>query len=81
MKDRRDFLKSLAALTAVTMIPYDGIGQTDRLGDLLPLRRLGKTGKQITMLGVGGAHIGRSSEKVAQEMNQALRSNGSSPLH
>ena len=30
----------------------------DRLGEILPLRKLGKTGEKITMLGVGGYHIG-----------------------
>ena len=30
---------------------------SDRYGELLPQRRLGKTGANVTMLGVGGAHI------------------------
>jgi uncharacterized protein len=37
----------------------------DRLGETLPLRQLGRTGELVTMLGVGGWHIGRMSEKEA----------------
>ena len=41
--------------------------KTDRLGELLPQRTLGSTGKSVTMLGTGGAHVGRAeSEREAQ---------------
>ena len=66
MIDRRNFLKSLAALTSGIMIVPEAKINNDRLGSLLPLRKLGNTGKHVTMLGVGGAHIGRSNEKMAQ---------------
>jgi predicted aldo/keto reductase-like oxidoreductase len=39
---------------------------TDRLGQLLPLRTLGRTGEAVTMLGVGGWHLGGLSERDAQ---------------
>jgi aryl-alcohol dehydrogenase-like predicted oxidoreductase len=39
----------------------------DRLGELLPQRRLGKTGEAVTMLGLGGAHIARMSKSEAQK--------------
>jgi aryl-alcohol dehydrogenase-like predicted oxidoreductase len=40
---------------------------SDRFGTLLPQRELGSTGKLVTMLGTGGAHVGRpSSEAEAQ---------------
>ncbi|MEM9833463.1 MAG: aldo/keto reductase [Bacteroidota bacterium] len=39
----------------------------DRLGELLPQRKLGKTGETATMLGLGGAHIARMSESEAQK--------------
>ncbi len=68
MSYRREFLKSLAALTAGTLLPYDSTSQSDRLGKLLPLRKLGKTGEQVTMLGIGGAHVGRSTERTAQSI-------------
>ncbi len=81
-KDRRSFLKSLAGLTAGMMLPITGKPLTDafgnilstkstpekdRLGELLPKRKFGKTGTSVTMLGLGGAHIARMSEKEAQK--------------
>ncbi len=41
--------------------------QRDRLGELLPQRKLGKTGETVTMLGLGGAHIARMSESEAHK--------------
>ena len=40
--------------------------KADRLGKLLPQRILGRTGEAVTMLGVGGAHLGNLSERDAQ---------------
>ena len=81
MSDRRSFLKTLAAMTAGMMVSCNDIqGNTDttsdRLGDLLPLRTLGKTGEKVTMLGVGGAHIGKSDDKTAQAILEAALEGG-----
>lgn len=68
---RREVLNSLLALGAVAMAP-GGLAavasgaaaaeaQTparDRFGELLPQRRLGRKGPLVTMLGLGGSHIG-----------------------
>ena len=70
MKDRREFLKYLAGLTASLVIPTDGFASqtpSDQLGALLPQRLLGGTGEKVTMLGLGGWHIGRMSESEAQK--------------
>jgi aryl-alcohol dehydrogenase-like predicted oxidoreductase len=48
----------------------------DRLGKLLPTRVLGRTGESVTMLGVGGWHIGRMSEREAQETIDAALAGG-----
>lgn len=40
--------------------------KSDRLGGLLPTRPLAKTGESLTLLGVGGAHIGRMEDAAAQ---------------
>lgn len=81
-KDRRAFLKSLAGLTAGMMLPIsakpltDAFGnilstkitpEKDRLGELLPRRKFGKTGISVTMLGMGGAHIANMTESEAQK--------------
>lgn len=41
---------------------------TDRLGTLLPQRRLGASGPMVTNLGVGGHHVGAVSERAAQAL-------------
>ena len=73
MIDRRAFLKSLAGLTTGILLSSGRAeGQeekpsTDRLGTLLPLRKLGRTEESVTMLGLGGWHIGEMDEKEAQK--------------
>ena len=72
MIQRRDFLKALSLLTGVMSSPLwkkvlASDTTHDQLGELLPTRPLGDTGESITMLGVGGYHIGGAmSEKEAQ---------------
>ena len=41
---------------------------SDKLGALLPMRKLGSTGEKVSMLGVGGYHIGWTTERDAQEV-------------
>ncbi|MXV83152.1 aldo/keto reductase [Candidatus Poribacteria bacterium] len=71
--DRRAFLKSMASLTTGVLLSSacaegdeEGI-VSDRLGNLLPTRRFGRTGEAVTMLGVGGWHIGEMNEAEAQK--------------
>lgn len=84
MINRRNFLKSLAALTAGILMP--GCGQElstnnektsgDLLGELLPTRVLGRTGEAVTMLGLGGWHIGRMNKRDAQATIEAALEGG-----
>jgi len=82
MNDRRDFLKTLAGLTAGLMLPYEAFSgmksqKSDQWGELLPQRKLGKTGESVTMLGVGGFHIGGSmDDKEAQRTIEAAMEGG-----
>lgn len=57
---RRDFLQQMAAAGAVLAPPAakSDASRSDRLGSLLPLRTLGKSGVKVTCLGLGGFHIG-----------------------
>ena len=49
----------------------------DRLGELLPLRPLGNTGEKVTMLGMGGFHIGCAmSEKEAEKTVEVAMEGG-----
>ena len=73
---RREFMAMLAGCTVGLMVPSLSYGEekmaaaaasrSDRLGKLLPLRKLGSSGAVVTNLGVGGAHVGSASEKDAQ---------------
>ena len=79
MTDRRSFLKSLAGVTAGLSIGSKSIGaenNTDRLGEVLPKRKLGRTGEYVTMLGTGGYHVGWTTERDAQEVIEAALEGG-----
>lgn len=74
--NRREFIAMLAGCTASLMVSSLFPGEkkivvgtsshSDRLGKLLPLRKLGSSGLVVTNLGVGGDHVGSASEKDAQ---------------
>ncbi len=73
---RREFLATLTACTVGLMIPdllngevSDSLnGMKDRLGTLLPHRKLGSSGAVVTNLGLGGGHITGLPDKEAQAM-------------
>ncbi len=79
MTDRRMFLKSLAGVTAG--LTFSGATPTmkndrDRLGEVLPKRKLGRTNEYVTMLGTGGYHVGWTTERDAQEVIEAALEGG-----
>ena len=81
MKNRRDFIRNLAGLTTSILVPLPilnscNTSNLDRLGKILPKRLLGKTGEHVTMLGLGGYHIGWTTEKDAQETIEAALEGG-----
>jgi uncharacterized protein len=65
--DRRDFLKKMAVAGTVTSL-------ADKLAhaanSAVPYRTLGRTGEKVSMVGIGGYHIGDPSE---QESIQIVR--------
>lgn len=81
--NRRGFLTSLAAGTPAILIGGNieagatpGKLPSDALGQVLPMRRFGKTGEAVTMLGIGGYHIGWTTEKDAAEVIEAALEGG-----
>ena len=79
MADRRNFLKSLAGVTAGLSLSGVAFGaglNSDRLGEVLPKRKLGRTGEYVTMLGTGGYHVGWTTERDAQEVVEAALEGG-----
>lgn len=51
-------------------------GDSDRLGALLPQRSFADTGEKLTIMGVGGAHIGRCSESECEQIIEEALENG-----
>lgn len=79
MADRRMFLKSIAGAAAgLTLAGTAGatIPERDRLGEILPKRKLGRTNEYVTMLGTGGYHVGWTTERDAQEVIEAALEGG-----
>ena len=81
MNDRRSFLKAMAAATAGILVPMQACDRTasvpsDRIGNLLPLRTLGATKEKVTMLGLGGAHVGAMDDKTAESVIEAAIEGG-----
>ena len=77
---RRTFLKTMASATAALSLPHASFAaeaERDRLGAVLPQRMLGRTGARVTMLGVGGWHIGgKMSEAEAQAVIETALEGG-----
>ncbi len=60
---RRDFLRCSAAAAVAVALPKPPEPVETRNG--MPYRVLGRTGEKVSLLGVGGAHIGRGSREDA----------------
>lgn len=76
---RRDFLRSLAAtgLIGPALLRAEvSDSAADALGQRLPGRKLGRTGQTVTLLGLGGYHIGWTTEKLAQQTIEAALAEG-----
>ena len=79
MVDRRNFLKSLAGVTAglsLSGVAFGAESNSDRFGEVLPKWKLGRTGEYVTMLGTGGYHVGWTTERDAQEVVEAALEGG-----
>src|SRR5215469_13158315 len=73
MSDRRDFLKGIAAAGLVAH--FGSVAQAENSSGI-PTRTLGHTGQQISMLGLGGYHIGNPSEAEAINLVHTAVDNG-----
>ena len=66
--DRRDFLKKAAATTVVTSL---GAEMSHADAGAFPYRVLGHTGEKVSLIGLGGYHIGMGSDE--QESIRIIR--------
>ncbi len=66
---RRDILQQLAVAGAAARAgkSFSEDQASDRLGAVLPKRTLGKSGDQVTCLGLGGFHVGWVEEEAAAQ--------------
>jgi hypothetical protein len=74
---RRRFLRRLALFAFLASGSRYGAylwadePSSDPFGQTLPRRSLGRTGEKVTMLGLGGFHVGSLSDRDAQAMIEA----------
>src|SRR5436309_1215874 len=66
--DRRDFIKTAAATTDVTSFGKKFAQARDAA---IPMRELGRSGEKISMVGLGGYHVGMQSDE--QESIRIIR--------
>ena len=65
--DRRDFLKTAAVTTLMTSLEKKMAGGSD----VIPTRQLGRTGVKVSIVGLGGYHLGMQSDE--QESIRIIR--------
>ena len=71
--DRRRFLKATAAATVINSLT----GQFSRAADTtVPMRTLGRSGEKVSIIGIGGYHLGPPSEQDALRIVRAALDNG-----
>jgi uncharacterized protein len=71
--NRRDFIKGSVAAAASAGLLTHGIGASwASTSAEMPYRRLGHTGEQVSLIGIGGAHLGKP--KTDAEAVQIVRS-------
>jgi aryl-alcohol dehydrogenase-like predicted oxidoreductase len=74
---RRQFLElSAATALAVGSGASGGFAWAAEVKQGIPYRTLGKTGEKVSLVGVGGAHIGRVSEKESLQIIRAALDRG-----
>ncbi|HWC88976.1 MAG TPA: aldo/keto reductase, partial [Pirellulales bacterium] len=73
---RRDFLKTTAVGVAASSVAASVLGQQQDSADGLPKRPLGKTGQQVSIIGLGGWHIGSIDESLAVRIMHEAIDNG-----
>jgi predicted aldo/keto reductase-like oxidoreductase len=74
--NRRDFLRTAAAGVAVAGIGASVLAAQENSPDGLPKRPLGKTGEKVSIIALGGWHIGAIDEKLAISLMHEAIDNG-----
>ncbi|HEX4131543.1 MAG TPA: aldo/keto reductase [Pirellulales bacterium] len=74
--NRRDFLISAAAGLAASNLAAAVLAEQEDSPDGLPKRRLGKTGDKVSIIALGGWHIGAIDPKLAISLMHEAIDNG-----
>ena len=76
---RRNFVKGSLGTTFLSSLAASAVAQKNSANGI-PTRRLGRTGEQVLMLCIGGAHLGRAAqddgEKAGLKLAHAALDNG-----
>ena len=70
--DRRSFLKTAGAVTVITSLNRE----LSRAADTDMPRRPGRSGEKVSIIGIGGYHLGRPSEQDAIRIVRTALDNG-----
>src|SRR5579863_2234099 len=73
LMNRREFLVQAAAATVITSI---GNNLTDAQTGNFPYRTLGRTGEKVSLIGIGGYHLGSPSEQESIRIVRTALDNG-----
>ncbi len=72
LMNRRNFLRNVSVAGLTLALPPSLLkAAPDKIGNVLPKRLLGKTGESVTILGLGGFHIGWTTLELAQATIEA----------
>ena len=71
--NRRGFIKFSAMLSASLMMPSVSIGNTDKWGNILPTRKLGKTNLDVTLFTMGSGSAGVNYDMVEVVIESAVQ--------
>ena len=71
--DRRNFVKKAAAVTVITSLNRNASHAAETS---IPQRTLGRTGERVSIIGIGGFHLGPPSEEEAIRIVRTALDNG-----
>jgi aryl-alcohol dehydrogenase-like predicted oxidoreductase len=73
---RRDFIKGTIAAALTAALPCSAVASDESSVDM-PYRKLGRTGENVSLLGIGGAHLGKpKTDAEAVRIVRAAIDNG-----
>jgi aryl-alcohol dehydrogenase-like predicted oxidoreductase len=64
---RREILQQMAVAGTLLAPPLAKANKSDKLGSVLPMRTLGKSGVKVTCLGLGGYHVGHAKNAATAQ--------------